>query len=109
MPETDSANEVPARVRYELLAVLKECLANAAHHAQARTITVDLAANNGDLWLTIKDDGRGFDPTLQPAGCGLRNLRERVQQAGGWLNIESKPGCGTAILACLPVHRQDLE
>ena len=72
-------------------------------------ITVDLAANNGDLWLTIKDDGRGFDPTLQPAGCGLRNLRERVQQAGGWLNIESKPGCGTAILACLPVHRQDLE
>jgi signal transduction histidine kinase/streptogramin lyase len=109
LPATDGAEEVPARVRYELLAVLKESLANTAKHAKARTVTVDLAANNGDLWLTIKDDGSGFDPGREAPGMGLRNLRERVQQAGGWVNVESKPGCGTTIIARLPINKKDTD
>jgi signal transduction histidine kinase len=102
LPDAPGADEVPARVRYELLAVLKESLANTAKHAGARTVTVDLATNNGDLRLTIKDDGKGFDPTSAAAGTGLKNLRERVHQAGGTVQFETKPGGGTMVVACLP-------
>lgn len=102
LPDTQGVEEVPARVRYELLAVLKESLANTARHAAARTVTVDLAALNGDLRLTIHDDGKGFDPAAPAAGSGLKNLRERVHQAGGSVRFESNPGAGTTVIATLP-------
>jgi len=96
---------VPARARHELLVVLKESLANVAKYAAARSVKVGLTMNNGDLCLTIKDDGRGFDLARKPAGTGLPNLRDRLQQAGGKLTVESRPGAGTTVVAVLPVRQ----
>jgi len=105
LPEVDGACVVPARVRHELLMVLKESLANIGKHAAARNVTVSLGMNNGDLRLTIKDDGRGFDTTVAAAGSGLRNLRERVQQAGGSFTVESQLGTGTTFTAMVPLEK----
>ena len=105
LPAGESSVEVPARVRHELLAVVKESLANVAKHAGAREVTVGLRLNDGQLNLTVKDDGRGFDPARTIAGSGLQNLRERVQQVGGSLEITTKPGTGTSVSILMPLHQ----
>jgi two-component system, NarL family, sensor histidine kinase LiaS len=104
LPAGESSGEVPARVRHELVAVVKESLANIAKHAGAREVTVGLTMNDGQLNLTVKDDGRGFDRARASAGSGLQNLRERVQQVGGSLETTTKPGAGTTVAVTMPLH-----
>jgi len=95
---------VPAGARHQLLMVLKESLANVTKHAQAQSVSVELAMNNGDVQLTIKDDGRGFVLSKhRRGGSGLANLRDRVEQSHGMLRLESQPGKGTTIIALMPV------
>jgi signal transduction histidine kinase len=58
--------------------------------------------------LDVRDDGTGFDPSTSPArrieggGFGLAAMRERVLRIAGTLEVESEPGNGTAISACVP-------
>jgi len=105
LPETNETSVVPARVRHELLIVLKESLTNIGKHAGARNVTVSLAVSSAQVRLAIKDDGIGFDQTVASAGSGLRNMRERVEQAGGSLTIGSTPGAGVTLIAVVPLGR----
>lgn len=96
-------------VRAELLAVLREALVNAARHAAAAQVRVDLAATPSFLRLTIADDGRGFPlvplGTLTDAGhFGLAGMAERVRGVGGELRVHSSPGAGTALTAEVPLE-----
>jgi signal transduction histidine kinase len=97
---------VPARMRHELLVVLKESLANVARHGRARRVAGALSLANGEAHLVIEDDGRGFDPARVAAGNGLRNLRERIQQLGGSFTVTSQAGKGTTVTACLPLQNE---
>jgi signal transduction histidine kinase/ligand-binding sensor domain-containing protein len=106
LPQADGALPVPARIRYELLAVLKESLANIARHSGARNVIVSLSTDDNSVRLGIRDDGRGFDQTQNPAGTGLQNLRERIQGVGGSLTIQSHPDAGTGIFAIIPVDKK---
>ena len=59
------------------------------------------------MTLDVRDDGAGFDPQAPPApgyegGYGLSAMRERVNRIAGTLEVESEPGGGTAISACVP-------
>jgi signal transduction histidine kinase len=62
----------------------------------------------GDLvTLDVRDDGGGFDVAATPdpgydGGHGLRVMRERVSRIAGTLEVESEPGGGTAVSACVP-------
>ena len=87
-----------------LLRIAQESVANAARHASARTITVDLAHTPTDVTLTIRDDGRGFDPSINaPDGhFGLQGIRERANKMQAGLDIESTPGEGTMIRVVVP-------
>jgi signal transduction histidine kinase len=92
----------------QLLQVAREALANAIQHADATRIEVALEQADGQLDLSVADDGRGFqldpDATGQSGrGRGLANLRERTRQLGGELSIESSPGQGTRIRARVPL------
>ena len=95
---------VPARVRHDLLMVAKESLTNVAKHAEARSVTVELAESNGCLQLRVSDDGEGFDAAKIFAGSGLRNLRERFENAGGSFKVSSSSGQGTKLTATLPLQ-----
>lgn len=79
--------------------VAQEALANAAHHANAHTLTVRLSINGSGVSLVVSDDGLGFDPQQgQTTGhFGLPGMRERAQLVGGQLTIDSQPGLGTTI------------
>jgi signal transduction histidine kinase len=89
--------------------VAQEALTNAVRHAQARHVWIDLSQSGGFLQLEVRDDGVGFDVTRAPGqagttgNLGIIGMRERVELAGGTLQIHSQPGHGTRIRVSLPL------
>ena len=83
--------------------ITQECLSNAARHAGARRVFIELAQRDGALRVRVTDDGGGFQPDGESAGFGLRGMRERVDLLAGELEIGSQPGSGTQVTALLPV------
>lgn len=85
--------------------VAQEALTNAARHANASEVQVDLRVEDDRILLEVRDNGRGFVPGTRPEGPGGRGLvgmRERVELLGGTLRIDSAPGEGTAVRVDLP-------
>jgi signal transduction histidine kinase len=86
--------------------IVQECLTNVARHARATHVRVDLAERDGHVEVAVTDDGKGFDTSRTDGlGFGLTGMRERVELAGGELDIESSTS-GTTIHARLPTRRR---
>jgi signal transduction histidine kinase len=82
--------------------LVQEALNNVVKHAGAGRVHLQLRSDEDRLDLLISDDGQGFDPGAEHGGFGLAGMRERVELAGGELQIESTPGSGTRVLASVP-------
>jgi signal transduction histidine kinase len=96
------------RHRTYLYRIVQEGLTNCARHAQAKNIRVRLEDANGQVALTVEDDGVGFDAhTGVVYGLGLLGLTERVRELSGNIAIESQPGKGTKLAVVLPVTREN--
>jgi signal transduction histidine kinase len=81
--------------------VVAEALTNAARHARASRVHVDLLVKDASIRLTVRDDGAGgADPG---GGSGLTSVRDRVEALGGSIAIVSPPGGGTSVLVEIPV------
>jgi two-component system sensor histidine kinase DevS len=85
---------VPADVRAQLLAVIREALSNIARHAGATAAAVTLSAG-AEVVLRVSDNGRGLGEVTRRSG--LRNMRERAQILGGTFEITSRPAAGTLL------------
>ncbi len=83
--------------------MVQECLSNAARHADATLAVVEVARHDGSMRIRVSDNGRGFDPARESAGFGLSGMRERVDLLDGELQISSRPGGGTEVVADLPL------
>ena len=83
--------------------IVQEALNNATKHGDARRAHVEVVEDDSTVRVTVRDDGRGFDPTIQSAGFGLIGMRERVELLRGTLEVTSAPGQGTTINAKFPV------
>ena len=103
------ADQMPDSVRSEialcLYRVLQEAVQNATKHSGAARVHVTLTADTGELQLTVRDFGKGFDvnQARQEHGIGLANMRERLGLVRGRLSIDSQPGRGTTLLARVPL------
>jgi signal transduction histidine kinase len=85
-----------------LLRIVREAVTNAARHGKARRVWIYVQADEG-ITLRVVDDGIGFDPGgVAGAGFGLISMRERVEELGGELHLESLPTTGTTVEAFLP-------
>jgi signal transduction histidine kinase len=82
--------------------VVQEALHNVTRHAAAGTVQIHLSEREKTLVLTIKDDGRGFQPEMEK-GLGLLGMGERVRRLSGQLYIESSPGKGALLRIELPL------
>jgi PAS domain S-box-containing protein len=81
-----------------LFHIVQEAINNAARHGEARHIDVELAADNGQLRLAIRDDGKGFPTGPQPAtGLGMRTMRYRADSIGASLRVRSRPVRGVEV------------
>jgi PAS domain S-box-containing protein len=85
--------------------VLQESLTNVSRHAQAESVDVHIERRDGEVRLTVRDDGRGFaqDAPRRPNAFGLLGLRERATLLGGEAAIRSTPGRGTTVEMRLPL------
>jgi two-component system, NarL family, sensor histidine kinase UhpB len=83
--------------------VAQEALSNVGQHADASSVNVELETSDDGVALTVRDDGRGFDPAdRRNGGLGLGGMAERARLVGGDLAIESQPGQGTALTLRIP-------
>ena len=93
---------LPDPVEAALFFVCSEALTNAAKHADASYVSVELGFDGEQVVLAIADDGRGgADPSR---GSGLRGLADRVEALGGSLRLESPPRDGTRVVAEVPTE-----
>lgn len=107
----DVGVEVPAdlrtlndRQRHSLTQIVREALSNVARHAEATRVDIKIRESQNRLILTVKDNGRGFDPDTakDPDSFGLRNMQQRATRLGGTLVIDSEPGEGTQLTVTVP-------
>lgn len=95
--------------------VVQEALTNAAKHAEATRVDVDLEEVDGGLLVRVRDNGKGFTPGAagehptedRHAHLGLRQMRERLAALRGQLTLLSQPGMGTELHAWLPLDGRD--
>ena len=87
----------------ELLATMREALANAARHAQASVVEVDISASESALRLEVLDNGIGIPPERVGRGDGLANMQARAEELGGSCTISSRPGGGTIVEWVVPI------
>ena len=88
-----------------LLQLAREAVSNVIRHAEATTVAIRVCQLDDRLTLSIRDDGRGFDPeaTLGSRGEGLSNMTERARRLGGALSIVSIAEQGTEVRIELPI------
>jgi signal transduction histidine kinase len=95
-----SCPRMPSVVEVAAYHLVSEALTNAARHAHATVVHVQTTIQDGDLHLSIRDDGAGgADPHC---GTGLTGLQDRVEALGGHLTITSPAGSGTLLSATIP-------
>jgi PAS domain S-box-containing protein len=96
-------------VKNGLFRIFQESLTNAGRHANASKIIVSLERMNGQLILTVEDNGQGFE--MEKIGTkqtlGILGMKERCQMMGGNFEIKSSPGNGTAVVVAVPYHGID--
>jgi signal transduction histidine kinase len=86
---------LPEPVELAAYYAVAEALTNAAKHAQATVVDVDVQAGEDVLHVRVRDDGRGgADPA---GGSGLVGLTDRVEALGGRLSLQSPPGAGATV------------
>ncbi|MGH2681186.1 MAG: sensor histidine kinase [Actinomycetota bacterium] len=85
-------------------AIVAEALANAAKHSGAPEVSVRIIAGPDDLRIEVEDRGNGIAAVADDdPHFGMRLMRGRAARIGGTIQIESKPGSGTRVVAVLPV------
>jgi signal transduction histidine kinase len=100
-----------------LFTCVRELLFNVVKHAGVNQAFVSLQRADADLWIEVRDAGKGFDIALpalvgpideeapQPRSFGLPTLRHRLSLFGGSMDIQSEPGAGTLVKLVVPVYK----
>ena len=98
---TGEEGEIPSQVKFQLVQVTREALANVAKHAYSTNVWVDLICKPELVEIRVRDDGRGF-ATSGLKGHGMGIMSERTAMAGATLDITSAPGEGTEVVVTYP-------
>ena len=103
----DPALRLQASIELQIVRIIQESLTNVRKHARATKAGVDVHRQDGQLVVSIKDDGAGFNPEATARGefpkFGLTTMRERAASIHGSLDIDSTPGNGTTVRFTMPL------
>jgi signal transduction histidine kinase len=95
--EIDPAVRLAPDEQIEVFRIVQEGLANVRKHANATRAEVVIGARDGERYVSVRDDGEGFDGESTGAGQGLKNIRARTKSIEGGFTLTSRPGFGTAL------------
>lgn len=102
--------KVPPAVATACFRIAQEALTNVQRHAQARSVELTIGSQDEMLFLSVCDDGAGFDVARRRAqaatgrSLGLLSITERAELVNGWADISSAPGEGTEVWAWFPLE-----
>ena len=98
--------ELPPLVEEGLYRIAQEALNNVFKHAGENSVAVHIRTGEGRTVLTVRDNGRGFEPGTASGypGLGLQSMTERAAALGGTISISSKPGKGTVVEVSVEHH-----
>jgi two-component system sensor histidine kinase DegS len=98
------------KIENNIFRIIQEAINNAIKYSEAEVIDVSLDEGDGELTITVKDGGKGFDATLVDpsnmnieSGRGFFNMYERTEYVNGQLTIDSQPNSGTTVILKVPV------
>jgi len=96
--------------RFLIFRSLRELMINVVKHAKARHLNINIDKNNRILEITVQDDGVGYDSKSEfvksnRQSYGLFSIQERMEDLGGSMKIDSKPGIGTKIKLLIPIGK----
>jgi NarL family two-component system sensor histidine kinase LiaS len=100
--DIEGNEELSLETREALFRIVQEALANIARHSSASCTDVSLEYETDIVKMIIKDNGHGFDRSVQHGGLGLYSMQERAEGLGGSFTVESSPEQGTKIAVTLP-------
>ncbi len=107
IPNTFTDKKLDAMIEVQLLRILQEALTNISKHAQADHVRIKFDIIDSSLYVTIKDDGKGFNITEDKSASmnhfGLQMMRERAEAIGSEITLSSQSGHGTVIRVCVPI------
>jgi signal transduction histidine kinase len=100
----DEPHQLPIHTMAEALAISREALSNVARHSGASLASVSVEGADDTVRLEVADNGLGFESSgdIPPGHHGLANMTSRAVALGGTLEVDSRPGAGTRIIAMLP-------
>jgi signal transduction histidine kinase len=95
--EIDPSVRLAPDEQIEVFRIVQEGLANVRKHANAKRAEVEIGLRFNERFVSIRDDGEGFDGQSISAGQGLKNIRARTETIEGGVTVTSRPGFGTAL------------
>ena len=102
-PTTPSSRRLSLDFRRNIFLIFKEILHNIAKHSRATHVEIEVREERGEFWMRITDNGVGFDEQSTRRGNGLKNLKLRMAQLGGTIQIDSEPRKGTSICVVVSI------
>lgn len=102
-------SSIPGDIRYGVMKIAEEALTNALKHSQADVISCYARCSDGTLRIEIQDDGVGFEKgtSAKRGHMGLGSMRDRAEELGGGLFLESRPGVGTRAIVEVPATEHE--
>jgi signal transduction histidine kinase len=95
--EIDPDTRLAPDEQIEVFRIVQEGLANVRKHANAHSARVRIGERVGRRYVSVIDDGEGFDGQTRPAGQGLKNIRARAESIEGGMTLRTRPGGGTKL------------
>ena len=94
-------NNLDKEIKISLFRILQEQLNNILNHAEAKNVVISLSATD-QIYLTINDDGKGFNTKIKHAGLGISNIKNRIELYNGTVEFISEPQHGCTLLISIP-------
>jgi signal transduction histidine kinase len=94
---------IPRDISIAIYRITQESLTNISKYAEATEVNLEITTAATKLYLTIEDNGKGFDVNQNTTGFGLQSMRDRTLALDGNFHIESLPGKGTKIMVDIPL------
>ena len=101
--------KLSANTSHHLYCIARECLTNIQRHANANNIQISLSKTKDQIMLQIEDDGEGFAPQSVSGSFGISGMKQRAEQLGGALSIQSTPNLGTKVQVLIPLNKEHID
>ena len=102
-PVTGESRRLGVDVRRDLLLIFKEAVNNVARHSGCTAVEIAILVDRRGLNLSVRDNGVGFDPSIEGEGHGLTSMRRRAARVRGELRIERAAGSGSLVTLSIPL------